>query len=186
MTTAYTFKEKITVDGNLSLVLLGVLDAPEIFKIINSHRGYFRQWLPWVDGTQKVEDTKLFLKSCEDQINSGKAVHYKIIENEEIIGLIGTHAINKVNKQASIGYWTHPLHSGKGVMSRSCSALVEYLIKGVGIERVEIRAAVENLKSRRVIETIGAQFEGILRSNEWLNDRFVDHACYSILSKELK
>jgi RimJ/RimL family protein N-acetyltransferase len=52
---------------------------------------------------------------------------------------------------------------------------------GLGLERIEAVAAVENVASRRVLEKSGFQFEGIRRGLLRIQGRRVDHACYGIL-----
>jgi ribosomal-protein-serine acetyltransferase len=52
------------------------------------------------------------------------------------------------------------------------------------MNRVEVRAGVENLRSRRVAERLGFSLEGVMREAERVGGRFVDHAVYSILASE--
>jgi ribosomal-protein-serine acetyltransferase len=54
----------------------------------------------------------------------------------------------------------------------------------LGMNRVEVRAGVENLRSRRVAERLGFSLEGVMRQAERLGDRFIDHAVYAILASE--
>lgn len=53
-----------------------------------------------------------------------------------------------------------------------------------GVNRIEIRAAVGNGKSRSIPERLGFQQEGICRQAEWLSDHFVDHVVYGMLAED--
>lgn len=50
------------IDDELSLKLIELNDAAKVFELTNQSRGYLREWLPWLDSTTMIEDTKnLFL-----------------------------------------------------------------------------------------------------------------------------
>lgn len=69
-------------------------------------------------------------------------------------------------------------------MTRACEALVNFSLRDLGLHRVEIRCAEENVKSRAIPERLGFVKEGFLREVEWLHDHYVDHVVYSKLSGE--
>lgn len=52
------------------------------------------------------------------------------------------------------------------------------------LNKVEIRAAIENKKSRSIPERLGFVNEGSIRQAEWLYDHFVDQIVYGILAIE--
>jgi ribosomal-protein-serine acetyltransferase len=54
----------------------------------------------------------------------------------------------------------------------------------LGLNRIEIRCATGNKRSRSVAERLGFKPEGILRQSEWLYDHYVDHAVYAMLHEE--
>jgi ribosomal-protein-serine acetyltransferase len=69
-------------------------------------------------------------------------------------------------------------------MTRSCRAIITYLFNELKLNRVEIRAAEFNMKSRSVPERLGFVQEGIVRQEEWINDHYVDHVIYGMLAKD--
>lgn len=71
-------------------------------------------------------------------------------------------------------------------LNRNCKyLLMEYAFENLGAVRVEFRTDERNLASRKAIEKIGAQFEGILRRHTLLYDGFRRNTvCYSILKSE--
>jgi ribosomal-protein-serine acetyltransferase len=54
----------------------------------------------------------------------------------------------------------------------------------VKLNRVEIRAGVENARSRAVVERRGFTQEGVKRQAELVGDRWIDDAVYSMLAAE--
>jgi len=69
-------------------------------------------------------------------------------------------------------------------MRKACRSLVEYAFDEWHLNRVEIRCAVGNTKSRAIPERLGFKSEGILREAEWLYDHYVDHIIYGMLARD--
>jgi ribosomal-protein-serine acetyltransferase len=69
-------------------------------------------------------------------------------------------------------------------MTKACRFLVDYAFAELKLNRVEIRCATGNHKSRAIPERLGFKLEGTVRQAEWLYDHFVDHALYGMLASE--
>ncbi|MEO7834975.1 MAG: GNAT family protein [Ginsengibacter sp.] len=71
-------------------------------------------------------------------------------------------------------------------LNRSCKyLLLNFAFDEVGAERVELKTDERNVSSRKAIEKIGGQFEGILRSHTLMFDGFRRNTVYySILKNE--
>lgn len=94
------------------------------------------------------------------------------------------HQIDWDNRRTSIGYWLAESAQGKGLMTKATRSLVNVVFSHYQLNRVEIRAAPENRKSRLIPERLGCIMEGQIRDAEWLYDHFVDHVIYSMLASE--
>lgn len=73
---------------------------------------------------------------------------------------------------------------GKGIMTKSCKSLIDYLFDELELHRVEIRCAENNIKSRFIPERLGLKPEGLVREVEWLYDHYINHVIYSVLASE--
>jgi len=62
--------------------------------------------------------------------------------------------------------------------------LTDYAFKELNLNKVEIRAALENKKSRGIPERLNFVNEGCNRQAEWLYDHYVDHVIYGMLAEE--
>jgi ribosomal-protein-serine acetyltransferase len=62
--------------------------------------------------------------------------------------------------------------------------LTDYAFNELKLDKVEIRVAVENKKSRGIPERLGFVSEGCIRQAEWLYDHYVDHIVYGMLAKD--
>lgn len=175
---------KWQVDEHITLESLSDAHASAMFETIDRNRAYFKQWLPWVDGTQTVLDTRQFIAFTEKQFAVSGVINMAILYNGQFAGTVGTHEISRENRSTSIGYWLSPDFTGKGIMTKSVQHLCTYLFDKVHLHRIEIRAALGNAASRAIPERLGFTFEGTVRESEWLYDHFVSHAIYGLLEGE--
>lgn len=174
------------IDEKVCLKLIELKDAEELFQLTEQSRSYLRQWLPWLDITTKQEDTEEFIKDCLKGYTENKSLNTIILFNNQVVGTAGFNNINWSNKTATIGYWLGEAFQGNGIMTKVAKGLADYAFNEMNLNKVEIRAAAENLKSRKIPERLGFVNEGCLRQAEWLYDHFVDHIVYGMLAIDWK
>jgi ribosomal-protein-serine acetyltransferase len=176
----------LVLDQDLSLRLYQPEDAEELFRLTIESKDYLKEWLGWLDFTVTAEDSASFIQSTLSgyEKNGGHPQAAAIIYNGRIAGTIGFNEISRPHKIGVIGYWLGEKYQGKGIMSRAFSALVDYGFEKAGLNRIEVRAASGNVKSRALPEKAGFMEEGRIRDAEWLYDRYVDHIVYGLLNKE--
>jgi ribosomal-protein-serine acetyltransferase len=174
----------LIVDNDITLRELYEKDAEALFQLTDANRAYLRAWLPWLDQNQSIENTKWFIQSATEQARNGGAAQFGIWFRNELAGVIGYHRINTSNRSATIGYWIAENRQGHGIVTRSCAKLVEDAFATRQLNRVEIRCAVENKKSRAIPERLGFTLEGVLRQKEFVYGHFNDMAVYALLEKD--
>jgi ribosomal-protein-serine acetyltransferase len=172
------------VDEEITLRLLRANDAPELFHLIDYSRDHLREWLAWIDGTKTIIDSEQFIKSSWDIYESKVGLTLGIFFNGRLAGVIGFNTIDWTNRIGTIGYWLGSIFQGEGIMTRAVTALVDYGFEQLGLNRIEIRAAFENMKSRAIPERLGFFQEGQVRQGEWLYDHYVDLIIYGMLASE--
>ena len=166
--------------------MLAPSQAALIFAAVAADREHLREWLPWVDHTERVEDTRIFL---EMQLNSQRqdaAYGFGIWQDERLRGIAGIHDINTADRNAKIGYWLSREAEGRGLMTRAVRALLGVCFNALSLERVEILVATGNHRSAAIPERLGFTLEGVTRHAQWLNGRFVDLRLYSLLRDEFR
>ncbi|ANB59804.1 GNAT family N-acetyltransferase [Anoxybacteroides amylolyticum] len=175
---------KLDIDQDTQLKLLELKDAEMLFALVDSCRPYLRQWLPWIDATQTVDNSRQFIEFGLQKFAANNGLEAGIWYKGQLAGVIGLHYIDRTNKKTSIGYWLAEPFQGYGLMTKACRALISYVFEQLQLNRVEIRVAVDNGKSRAIPERLGFVNEGVVREVEWLYDHFVDHIVYGMLAKE--
>lgn len=174
----------ILVREGLELRLRAETDAEAVFHVIDRNRDYLRQWLPWLDDSKTIEDTRKYIQSDLSEFEKKEGLDLGIWYVGQWVGGIGFHAWGGKNRKSSIGYWLSEDFQGKGIMTDTVRALVTYGFEQMNLNRIEIRCASENTRSRAIPEKLGFKTEGVLRQSEWLYDHFVDLVVYSLLKSE--
>lgn len=175
---------ELEVGDGIWLVAPTLDDAAELFAVIDANRAHLREWLPWLDGTNTVEDEVGFLKMCADERAAGSTAFWVIRENGAAVGTISLNWIDTQNRGCGAGYWLSKGCEGRGIVTRSCARLMDHVFEDVGIRRFVLEAALENTGSRAVAERLGMRLEGETKDREWLYDHWVDAALYAITSPE--
>ena len=174
------------IDRDVRLNLLEPRDALDLFKLVDSNRAHLREWLPFIDDYQSVKAATQFITRNGEESSGEKGLVMGIWVREMLVGVVTYDYIDWSNRAALIGFWLGKSFQGKGIMTRTCSALVDLAFNELGLNRVEISCAVENKRCRLVPERLGFREEGISRQGEWLYDHFVDTVSYGMLSSDWK
>lgn len=172
------------LDDETELRLLEERHAQELFALTDQNRAHLRQWLPWVESVQAADDSKRFIKSALEQFASNRGFHTGIWYRGQLAGVLGLHPINWASRHTSMGYWLGAEFEGKGLMTKACRAVADHVFRELKLNRLEIRCAVENTKSRAIPERLGFAQEGVIRQAEWLYDHYVDLVVYGMLASE--
>jgi ribosomal-protein-serine acetyltransferase len=173
-------KSEQRIDPHITLEPLKPAHTLPLFALTESNRGYLRQWLPWLDHVLSCDDTAAFIESTMAAASSGGAPNFAIIHEGALCGVAGFHGIDSVQGIGSIGYWLAESYTGKGIVTASVRSLLKVGFDDFGLNRIEIRCAVDNRKSRAIAERLGFTHEATLRQSEWLYTHYVDQALYSL------
>jgi len=177
----------ITVSPSIKLKQLELSDAPDIFRIIDSQREYLRKWLPFVDYTKEVTDTRLFIISTLDTPEKRSELTFVIHLDGKFVGLIGFKDTDKANKKTEIGYWLSEAYQKRGIVTQSVKRLMELAFEELEINRIQIKCATGNIPSKSIPQRLGFTLEGIEHDGELLSDGvFTDLEVYSMLKKDFK
>lgn len=159
---------------------LDVTHADELFQVIHASRSHLYPWLPWLKRIHSPQDTAAFIL----KLMAERGPQFVVVVDEQICGGVGFYHLDQAERKATVGYWLGAEYTGHGIMVDAVRHLCQHGFQNLLLEKVEIRCAAENLASRKVPERLGFYYEGVLPKAEWLSDRYVDHAIYSILKEE--
>jgi ribosomal-protein-serine acetyltransferase len=174
----------IRLNDEVTRELLEERHADELFRATDANRVHLREWLPWVDGTTKPEDTKSFILMTRKQLLDNNGFQTAIRYHGLIVGVVGHRAVDWPNRSTEFGYWLSKDAQGRGIMTEACRIFTDHAFGTWKLNRVQIRCAVANRRSRAIPERLGFRSEGTIREAEWLYGRVVDHVVYAMLASE--
>ena len=172
------------VAPGIEIRMFEVNEAEEIFGVVERNRAYLREWLPWVDFTTSPEDLRRFIVRVREQFASGRGPQCGIWIENSFAGSVGCHPIDWPNRNCSIGYWIEQRYQGKGIMTRCCESMLDYVFDELGLHRVTIQCGVLNTRSCAIPQRLDFTREGVTRDGEWVNDRWLDLVCWGMLEKD--
>jgi RimJ/RimL family protein N-acetyltransferase len=158
-------------------------DAAAIVECIDGD-GEISRWLDQVPQPYTLDDALAYIGG---RAGNDRETRFAVTDAAgRVLGSIGA-SWSEAHDVAEIGYWIRADARGRGVTTRALRLVTAWALRD-GAARVQLRADVENVPSRRVAEKAGFQLEGVLRSAHW-NARLArrqDWAMYSVLPGELK
>ena len=146
----------------------------------------FNQMLLLNDNYDAMYDEYFNTALDKEKMGSQQSFAIRQMTDNAVIGMTRLYEISQKEKIASIGYtWYIPSVWGK-VHNKECKLLlIQYIFEVLRFNRVELRAAHQNVRSQKAIEKIGGVKEGILRKHGYRNDGAIRHdVVYSIIDDE--
>lgn len=177
-------KHPVILEGEK--VILSPLQEEHFDELINNSQNELIWTYMPVNGMNKALLHSV-LKEALIKQNNSEQYPFVIIDkkNHKIIGSTRYLQLNEEHRNLEIGYsWYLPEYWGKGYNEESKFLLLNHCFEVLKTVRVQLIASDKNLRSRKAILRIGAQFEGILRSVIIRNGEKKNIAYYSILEEE--
>ncbi len=177
---------ELIVNNQIRLERIKFSHAFQVFQAIDANREFLMPWLPFVQQTSSQDDTEAFIRSIISESGDRKDEVFVIWYERRLVGLIGLKDTDYLNLKTEIGYWLVESMTGKGIMTRSVKALIEFVFNSMMMNRIQIKCGVGNYKSSAIPKRLGFVFEGVERDGEKHQNRFIDLEVYSLLKKEYK
>ncbi len=174
-----------TLSGEIvSLLPIGEKHFSELEKLSKEKR----IWEHYIYDGSDPDTFQWFLDYSLEEREKGNHFPFVIIENQtnKLIGSTRFMDIQPKHKKLEIGTtWLHPDYWGTAINLECKLLLLTFCFETLGTQRVQLKTDEKNVRSRKAIEKIGGEFEGIVR-NDMLrqNGTKRDSALYSITDRE--
>jgi RimJ/RimL family protein N-acetyltransferase len=151
-------------------------DAPRVQEACADERSGL--WLSALGPGYSVEKAREYIASRVVQQSVGATVTWAVAHpgTDELLGNISVMGLDGDDPDnGEIGYWSHPAARGRGLMTEACRLVVAHAFApssegGLGLRRLQLATAADNLASRHVAESAGFVEYGRARAAEPLGD----------------
>ena len=168
------------IDDDSEIRLLEQRHAETLLALIEQNRERHLE----IPQLFSLEETREFIRRDLALLAENKGLGVGIWHRGKLAGSTRYHEIDWTNRSVEFGYWLGLEFEGKGLVTKVCSVMIAHAFEKLELNRIVIICDTENPKSRAVAERLGFRNEGVLRQSEWLKDRFIDQAVYSLLVDE--
>jgi RimJ/RimL family protein N-acetyltransferase len=174
-------------DGKILLRPLTIKDAPGLHRAVRESLAELQVWMPWAHPDYNLKETKKWLKSQSWSWKKGAAYNFAITHavTGEILGACGIDIVSMLNRIYNLGYWVRSDRTGQGIAPSAAILLAKWSFEAVKPNRIEIHVAVENSRSLRVAEKVGAVKEGIMRNGISLHGKTHNEVMHSLIPGDL-
>jgi RimJ/RimL family protein N-acetyltransferase len=175
------------IEGPILIRTLRPEDVSPLYEAARESIAEVSRWLPWCHENYSIEETREFIASRELASQGGEWYSFGIFEKDggRFLGGVGINFINRVHQMANLGYWVRTSAAGRGVATSATRAAARFGFEQLGLQRIEIVAAVDNIPSQRVAEKAGAVREGVLRQRLLIRGKSMDAVLFSLVPEDL-
>lgn len=137
-------------------------DVNEVYEAVRESIADLSPWFAWCDRGYSMETTRSFLRDRTEWWEKGEVHNFAITDHEKraYCGGCLLNNINLDNRFANMAYWVRSSRRGGGIAPASARLVASYGFERLGLNRVEIVVAVDNIASIRVAEKADAKREG--------------------------
>ncbi|MGN0778625.1 MAG: GNAT family N-acetyltransferase [Aristaeellaceae bacterium] len=108
-------------------------------------------------------------------------------ETEQYLGQIDLMGIDRRNRSATLGIViARSEHRGRGVGREAIRLICRYGFRTLGLNRIQLEVAADNLRGQRCYAACGFQLEGVRRQADWHDGAFRDMQMMSLLREDFE
>lgn len=151
-------------------------------------RDFLTPWEPtWNEDDLTRNSFRLRVKRAAREIAADEAYSLFVVDarTDALLGGLTLGLVRRGVAQAcTLGYWMGERHAGKGHMSEAVRGALRFAFHDLALHRVEAACLPSNEPSRRLLERVGFQHEGLARAYLRINGLWADHLLYAALASD--
>jgi RimJ/RimL family protein N-acetyltransferase len=139
-------------------------------------------WMPWCHADYSEADAAPWITATLEGHRTGATYEFAIEDDTgRYAGGCGINNINRGSGVANLGYWVRSSATGRGIAPAAVLQLTAWVFVNTPLHRLEIVAAVDNIRSQRVAEKVGAHRDAVLKKRTLVQGQPSDAVLFSVL-----
>lgn len=160
-------------------------DVDALYEAAQESIAEISPWMSWLNDDYTREMAQQWVDARDAAWENDQSYDFVVVDAAgTFLGTVGLNAIDLPAKKANFGYWIRTSAAGRGIATQAGRLLCEFAFRETVLHRLEIVVAVENQRSHRVAQKLGAVREGILRERLWPAGLPQDAVIYSVLKTD--
>ena len=157
-------------------------------RLRQRNRVHLRAWEPlWENADFSADTWRQHYRFCRKGMRMGTLLPIFLFLRDSSVFLGGV-TLGQIRRGAGqsavLGYWLGEEFTRKGFMHEALTKILRWAFHNAGLHRIEAYCMAENMRSRRVLEKLYFQNEGIVRHYLQINGVWRDHLLYGLLANE--
>jgi ribosomal-protein-serine acetyltransferase len=176
----------VLTDGHLTLRPPAPGDETLHFEAVVESIAEVSRWLEWCHEGYALEESRSWVERAIAGREAGEMHEFFIYD--EIGRFCGGCGLNRIDARflkANLGYWIRTSATGQGVATAATILVARYGFEELGLQRIEIIAALDNVASQRVAAKAGAVRESVLRNGIRFRGANIDAVASSLIPGDL-
>lgn len=131
-----------------------------------------------------IEDTKEMIYKINEMINFNDGISWAVClkTQQNMIGSVSFHRIEKEHYRAEIGYMLHPDYWKLGIISEAVNAIINFGFNQMQLHSIEAHIDPENVGSEKILQKFNFVKEAYYKENYFYNGIFLDTVVYSLIN----
>ncbi|GLR16761.1 GNAT family N-acetyltransferase [Portibacter lacus] len=140
-------------------------DFIEFHQLFDRNRDRLKRYFPnTVAANETLEDSLAHLIEADEQRRKKEKYLFGVFDSKHIIAYVNVKNIEWDLKKCEIGYFIDQAYEGKGIMTEQIRTAVRFCFDDLGMNKVFLRIAEENIGSKKVAQKLGFVQEGMKKN----------------------
>ncbi|MGK5678257.1 GNAT family N-acetyltransferase [Actinoplanes sp. URMC 104] len=173
---------KVNLGGDAELRPLEPWRAEEFLAHIDRARESVDPWIPWASRSTDLESATRTLQRYADWQARGEGLILGVWLSGELVGGVMAFGFDAHSGVIEVGCWLEPAGTGRGLITRATTVLIDWLFTERAVHRVEWHCRPDNVASANVARRLGLTHEATLRENFLWQGKRHDTEIWAVLA----